>query len=94
MQLDNMENDNAILNQAELLSDGGIWEKIRAFDLLIKSFWTLPRKKCEELLIKLAEKNQPTDVRFHVAVRLLKGANIENNTYEALVNTLWNSKEV
>lgn len=93
MQLDNMENDNPILNEAEFLSNGGIFDKIRAIDLLIKSFWTLPRNKCEELLIKLAGHNQPTDVRFHVAMRLLKGANIKSSTYEALVNALWNNKE-
>jgi actin-related protein len=87
------DNDNVVLNEAELLSNGGIWEKIRAFDSLIKSFWTLPRKECEELLIKLAKNNQPTDVRFHVALRLLKGVQIDKNTYEALVNTLLNANE-
>ncbi|MFZ0328505.1 MAG: hypothetical protein WBP64_08865 [Nitrososphaeraceae archaeon] len=95
MSLHNMENDNdnVVLNEAESLSNGGIWEKIRAFDLLIKSFWTLPRKECEELLTKLAKNNQPTDVRFHVALRLLKGVHVDKNTYKALVNTLLNLNE-
>jgi hypothetical protein len=53
-------------------------------------FKALPREKSEELLIKLARKDQPTDVRFHVAIKLLKGSNIYSHTSELLVDTLWN----
>jgi hypothetical protein len=43
-----MEND--ILREVERkVAIGGIFEKILAFDLLIKGFWTLPRKKRELL---------------------------------------------
>jgi Universal stress protein family len=46
--LDCMEND--ILREVERkVAIGGIFEKILAFDLLIKGFWTLPRKKRELL---------------------------------------------
>jgi hypothetical protein len=65
-------------------------EKIQAFDALVNSFWILPRHKCDEILIKLAQNNQPTEVRFHVALSLLKGPHIDNNTYQALVHTLVN----
>ena len=72
------------------MSNGGKWEKILAINLLMDHFRTLPREKSEELLIKLARKNQPTDVRFHIAIKLLKGSNIDNHTSELLVDTLWN----
>lgn len=87
-----MENDNgiALLNKAESMSNGGTWEKILAINLLMDHFMTLPRDKSEEILIKLARKNQPTDVRFHIAIKLLKGTNIDNHTSEVLVDTLWN----
>jgi hypothetical protein len=53
-------------------------------------FGTLPREKSQEILLKLARKNQPTDVRFHIAIKLLKGINIDNHTSELLVDALWN----
>lgn len=85
-----MENDNALLDKAESMSNGGRWEKILAINLLMDHFWTFPREKSEEILIKLARKNQPTDVRFHIAIKLLKGTNIDKHTSEVLVDTLWN----
>lgn len=53
-------------------------------------FRTLPREKGKEILIRLARKNQPTDVRFHIAIKLLKGSDIDNHISEVLVDTLWN----
>lgn len=87
-----MENGNgiALLDKAETMSNGGKWEKIIAINLLMDHFRTLPREKSEELLIKLARKNQPTDVRFHIAIKLLKGSNIDNHTSKLLVDALWN----
>ena len=85
-----MENDNALLSKAESMSNGGIWEKILAVNLLMDHFRTLPREKGEELLIKLARKNQPMYVRFHIIIRLLKGTNIDNHTSVVIVDTLWN----
>ena len=86
-----MENDNgiALLNKAEGMSNGGIWEKILAINLLMDHFGSLPREKSEEILIRLARKNQPTDVRFHIAIKLLKGANVNDQTSKTLVDTLW-----
>jgi hypothetical protein len=83
-----MENDADVLNSAESLSNGGTWEKIRALDILLKSFWTLPRHECDEILIKLAQNSQPTEVRLHLALSLLNGPHIDNNTYQ--VHTLVN----
>jgi hypothetical protein len=85
-----MENGIAILNKAESMSNGGTWEKILAINLLMDHFRTLPREKVKEILIRLARKNQRTDVRFHIAIKLLKGTNIDNHTSEVLVDTLWN----
>ena len=87
-----MENDNdiALLNKAESMSNGGTWEKILAINFLMDHFRTLPREKGEEILTKLARKNQPADVRFHIAIKLLKGTTIGNHTSEVLVDTLWN----
>jgi hypothetical protein len=62
--------DIDVLNSAKLLSKGGIWEKIRAFDILIKNYWTSARNECEKILINQAKINQPIDVRFHVALGL------------------------
>jgi hypothetical protein len=84
------DNDNALLNKAETMSEGGKWEKILAINLLMDHFGTLPREKSQEILLKLARKNQPTDVRFHIAIKLLKGINIDNHTSELLVDALWN----
>ena len=86
-----MKNDNgiALLNKAEGMSNGGIWEKILAINLLMDHFGSLPNEKSEEILVKLARKNQPTDVRFHIAIKLLKGANVNDKTSKALVDTLW-----
>ena len=56
--------------------------------ILIKNFWTLPRNECENILINLAKISQPIEVRFHVALALLGRDHIDNNTYQALVNTL------
>ena len=84
------DNDNALLNKAETMSDGGKWEKILTINLLMDHFRTLPREKSQEILLKLARKNQPTDVRFHIAIKLLKGINIDNHTSELLVDALWN----
>jgi hypothetical protein len=85
-----VEYDADVLNSAESLSNGGIWEKIRAFDILIKNYWILPRHECDEILIKLAQNNQHTEVRLHIALNLLKGPHIDNNTYQNLVHTLIN----
>jgi hypothetical protein len=85
-----VENYADVLNSAESLSSGGIWEKIRASDILINSFWKLPRHECDEILIKLAQNNQPTEVRLHIALNLLRGPHIDNNTYQNLVHTLIN----
>lgn len=87
-----MEGDNgiALLSKAESMSNGGTWEKILAINLLMDHFRTLPGEKSKEILIKLAGKNQPTDVRFHIARKLLKGTEIDNRTSEVLVDTLWN----
>jgi len=85
-----MENGIAILNKAESMSNGGTWEKILAINLLMDHFRTLPREKVKEILIRLARKNQRIDVRFHIAIKLLKGTNIDNHTSEVLVDTLWN----
>ena len=90
VSLDNIEIDEDVLNSAESLSNGGIWEKIRAFDILVENFWILPRHKCDEILIKLAQNIQPTEVRLHIALSLLKGPHIDNNTYQTLVHTLVN----
>lgn len=86
-----MENDNdiALLNKAEIMSNGGIWEKILAINLLMDHFRSLPSEKSEEILIKLARKNQPTDVRFHMAIKLLKETNLDDQTSRVLVDTLW-----
>lgn len=86
-----MENDNgiALLDKAESMSNGGIWEKILATNLLMDHFGSLPSEKSEGNLIKLARKNQPTDVRFHVAIKLLKGTNVDHQTSKVLVDTLW-----
>jgi hypothetical protein len=86
-----MENDNgiALLDKAESMSNGGIWEKILAINLLMDHFGSLPREKSEEILIRLARKNQPTDVRFHMAIKLLKGTNVDDPTSRVLVDTLW-----
>ena len=51
---------------------------------------TLVTEKVKEILIRLARKNQPTDVRFHMAIKLLKGSDIDNHISEVLVDTLWN----
>ena len=87
-----MEDDNgiALLDKAETMSNGGAWEKILAINLLMDHFRTLPREKVKEILIRLARKNQPTDVRFHIAIKLLKGSDIDNHISEVLVDTLWN----
>lgn len=87
-----MENDNgiALLNKAENMSNGGIWEKILATNLLMDRFGSLPNEKSEEILIKLARKDQPTDVRFHIAIKLLRGTNVDHQTSKVLVDTLWN----
>jgi hypothetical protein len=87
-----MENNNnsAPLKEAESMSDGGKWEKIRAINFLMDHFRTLPREKSQQILIKLARKNQPTDVRFHIAMKLLKENNTDNLTSELLVDALWN----
>jgi hypothetical protein len=85
-----MENDSAVLSSAESMSNGGIWDKIRAINSLIDNFNRLPRVKSEDLLIKLAKRDQPTDVRFHIAVKLLKGTHLDENTHAILVDTLWN----
>jgi hypothetical protein len=87
-----LENDNgiALLNKAESMSSEGIWEKILATNLLMDHFGSLPSEKSEEILIKLARKNQPTDVRFHIAIKLLKGTNVDHQTSKVLVDTLWN----
>jgi hypothetical protein len=87
-----MENANgvALLNKAEIMLNGGTWEKILYINLLVDHFKALPREKSEVLLIKLARKDQPTDVRFHIAIKLLKGSNIDSHTSELLVDTLWN----
>ncbi|HZD33776.1 MAG TPA: hypothetical protein VE130_01110 [Nitrososphaeraceae archaeon] len=86
-----MENDNgiALLNKAESMSNGGIWEKILAINLLMDHFRSLPNEKSEEILVKLARKNQPTDVRFHMAIKLLKETNLDDQTSRVLVDTLW-----
>ena len=39
---------------------------------------------------KVARKDQPTDVRFHIAIKLLKESNTDSYTSELLVDTLWN----
>jgi hypothetical protein len=52
-------------------------------------FWTLPRAKDKELLMKLAKKISPEI--FHIAIKSLKGINIDNHISEPLVNPLWNS---
>jgi hypothetical protein len=83
-------NGIALLDKAETMSNGGTWEKILAINLLMDHFRTLPREKVKEILIRLARKNQPTDVRFHIAIKLLKGSDIDNHTSEVLVDTLWN----
>ena len=87
-----MGDDNCIdiLDKAETMSNGGTWEKILAINLLMDHFRTLPREKVKEILIRLARKNQPTDVRFHIAIKLLKGSDIDNHISEVLVDTLWN----
>jgi hypothetical protein len=85
-----MEKDDALLDKAESMSNGGTWEKILAINLLMDHFSTLPREKVEELLIKLARKNQSTDVRFHIAINLLKGTNFDKRMFDVLVDTLWN----
>ena len=87
-----MGDDNciALLDKAETMSNGGTWEKILAINLLMDHFRTLPTEKVKEVLIRLARKNQPTDVRFHIAIKLLKGSDIDNHTSEVLVDTLWN----
>jgi len=87
-----MEDDNgiALLDKVETMSNGGTWEKILAINLLMDHFRTLPREKVKEILLRLARKNQPTDVRFHIAIKLLKGSDIDNHTSEVLVDTLWN----
>jgi hypothetical protein len=87
-----MENnsDNSLLKRAETMSNGGTWEKVLAINLLMDHFRTLPREKCQEILLKLARKNQHTDVRFHIAIRLLKENNTDNHTSELLVDALWN----
>jgi hypothetical protein len=85
-----MENGIALLDKAETMSIGGRWEKILAINLLMDHFRTLPREKSTEILLRLARKNQPTDVRFHIAIKLLKGSDIDNHTSEVLVDTLWN----
>ena len=87
-----MEDHNgiALLDKAETMSNGGTWEKILAINLLMDHFRTLPTEKVKEILIRLARKNQPTDVRFHIAIKLLKGSDIDNHTSEVLVDTLWN----
>jgi len=87
-----MEDDNgiALLDKVETMSNGGTWEKILAINLLMDHFRTLPREKVKEILLRLARKNQPTDVRFHIAIKLLKGTKIDNHTSEVLVDTLWN----
>jgi hypothetical protein len=87
-----MENNNniALLKKAETMSDGGKLEKILAINLLMDHFRTLPREKSQELLMKLAKKNQPTDIRFHISVKLLKENNTDKHTTELLVDALWN----
>jgi hypothetical protein len=72
------------------MSNGGLWEKILAINLLMDHLRTLPREKGQEILVKLARKNQLTEVRFHIALKLLKGINIDNHTSELLVDALWN----
>ncbi len=84
------ENGIALLSKAESMSNGGRWEKILAINLLMDHYRTLPGEKSTEILIKLARKNQPTDVRFHIAIKLLKGTNMDTHTSEVLVDTLWN----
>ncbi|MGB7633143.1 MAG: hypothetical protein WBL68_05420 [Nitrososphaeraceae archaeon] len=84
------DNGIALLDKAETMSNGGTWEKILAINLLMDHFRTLPREKVKEILIRLARKNQPTDVRFHIAIKLLKGSDIDNHISEVLVDTLWN----
>ena len=71
------------------MSNGGIWEKILAINLLMDHFRSLPNEKSEEILVKLARKNQPTDVRFHMAIKLLKETNLDDQTSRVLVDTLW-----
>ena len=83
-------NDNALLKKAETMSKGGKLEKILAINLLMDHFRTLPREKSQEILLKLASKNQPTDVRFHIAIKLLKENNTDNHTSELLADALWN----
>jgi hypothetical protein len=85
-----MENGVALSNKAESMSNGGTWKKILAINLLMDHFRALPREKGKEILIRLTRKNQPTDVRFHIAIKLLKGSDIDNHTSEVLVDTLWN----
>lgn len=85
-----MENDSVILSNAENMSNGGVWDKIRAINSLIDNFNRLPTAKGKELLIKLAKRDQPTDVRFHIAVKLLKGTHLDDDTHAILVDTLWN----
>jgi len=52
-----LENDNAILSSAENMSNGDIWDKIRAINSLIDNFNRLPTVKSKELLIKLAKRS-------------------------------------
>jgi hypothetical protein len=82
-------NDITLLEKAETMSNGGTWEKILAVNLSMDHFTALSKEKSEELLIKLARKDQPADVRFHIAIKLLKGSNLDNHTSELLVDTHW-----
>ena len=40
-----MENDSVILSNAENMSNGGVWDKIRAINSLIDNFNRLPTAK-------------------------------------------------